>query len=145
MFTGKFKRRTSTRAYTGPRASHAMESDDFFVVPRGLIEDASVVDLSHDMIAAANEALEGEVANATFIRFYSVADVNNDTRKADKADAVALYAARDLYETEEIFTHYGSAYPRTWVPGRPAQLKKMDVRPPRDCLPSVPPDAYALV
>ena len=86
MFTGKFKRRTSTRAYTGPRASHAMESDDFFVVPRGLIEDASVVDLSLDMIAAANEALEGEVANATFIRFYSAADVNNDTRKADKAD-----------------------------------------------------------
>ena len=66
MFTGKFKRRTSTRAYTGPRASHAMESDDYFVVPRGLIEDASVVDLSLDMIAAANEVLEGEVANATF-------------------------------------------------------------------------------
>ena len=50
-----------------------MESDDYFVVPRGVIEDASVVDLSLDMIAAANEALEGEVANATFIRFYSQA------------------------------------------------------------------------
>ena len=67
MFTGKFKRRRSMRAYnTGPRATHAMESDDYFVVPRGVIEDASVVDLSLDMIAAANEALEGEVANATF-------------------------------------------------------------------------------
>ena len=44
-----------------------MESDDYFVVPRGIIEDASVVDLSLDMIAAANEALEGEVSNATFI------------------------------------------------------------------------------
>ena len=74
-----------------------------------------------------NEVPEGMVANTAFVRWFTVGDLFDEPppnvgRRAT-ADAIALYAARDLYDGDELFTFYGSEYPRTWKAGtpRPAQ------------------------
>ena len=84
-----------------------------------------------------------------FVRWFRVGDVLETppigiARNAS-ADAVALYAARDLYDGEELFTHYGSGYPRTWVNGRPSHISKRDLRPPHSSAACVPADAWSLV
>ena len=100
-------------------------------------------------IAAVQEVPEGQVANVAFVRWFKVGDVletppDGIARNAS-ADSVAMYAARDLYDGEELFAHYGSSYPRTWVSGRPSQISKKDLGPPRSSAACVPADAWSLV
>ena len=52
---------------------------------------------------------------------------------------------QDLYDGEELFTHYGTGYPRTWAAGLPSRLAKKDLRPPREAALYVPVDAWSLV
>ena len=147
LYRGEWKRRRSARSYDGARKSHAMETDDFFIVPPPAATD--LVNVYEYRTAAVQEVPQGEVANVVFVRWFTVGDVLEEppagiSRKAS-ADSVALYAARDLYDGEELFTHYGSEYPRTWVAGRCGHLVKKDILPPRLAAAYVPADAWSLV
>ena len=152
LYRGKWMRRTTqSSSYRGARRSHAMETDDFFIVPprAGASADAAHVNVYEYRIAAVQEVPQGEVANVTFVRWFKVGDVletppEGIARNAS-ADSVAMYAARDLYDGEELFTFYGSGYPRTWVTGRPSHISKSALGPPRLSAACVPSDAWSLV
>ena len=149
LYRGQWKRRTTGRPYSGVRASHTVETDDFFIVPPRAVAADMLVNVHDYRMAALQEVPEGQVANVAFVRWCTVGDVVESPpaglRHNAKADAVALYTVRDLHDGEELFTHYGSAYPRTWVAGRPGRLLKKDVQPPRLVAAYVPADAWAIV
>ena len=57
FYRGEWMRRSTTRSYRGARKSHAMETDDFFIVPprAAAAADATLVNVYEYRIAAVQE------------------------------------------------------------------------------------------
>ena len=56
LYRGEFKRRTTQRPYGGARKSHAMETEDFFIVPRRPAASTNLlVDVYEYRVAAVQE------------------------------------------------------------------------------------------
>ncbi len=144
VYRGKFKKRLSARTYAGRHRSHAMETDDFLIVPEASEGTyGPYIDVHRYPIAAVNEVPEGACANTAFVRWYAERDIKGEEASASsRIDLISLYSARDLYENEELFAYYGSGYKRTWEHGTPAHVLKKNVLPPVMWTTHVPPDSW---
>lgn len=148
-FTGKWMRRRSDAPYRGQRASHAMETEDYFVIPHDYSrayrspQEQALADLQRYPVAAIQEVPDGKETNCQFVRWYRADDILFYGSRRIRVDAVTLYTTRKVAAGEELFTWYGHDYPcRTWTPGTVSTFSKSMLRPPVLQIPVPPLDAW---